>query len=65
MVQSGQKGADEMASNILLFTLFSFAVILVYYCAPLSYRKSVLIVANIVFYLSISTVGGGGIDLFS
>lgn len=49
-----------MANNILLFTIFALAIVIIYYSVSSSARKFILLASNAVFYLSISTCLGGG-----
>lgn len=53
-----------MAENILKFVAFSLIIAAVYHVVPRSLRKCVLLVANAVFYVSISTLAGGGGSVF-
>ena len=50
-----------MAENILKFVAFSLAVAVMCQISPRSIRKYILLVSNAVFYLSISTIAGGGL----
>lgn len=54
-----------MAENILKFVAFSLIIAAVYHVVPRSLRKCVLLVANAVFYVSISTLAGGGVAFFA
>ncbi len=54
------KGFFLMANNILMFLAFSLSAIILCCSIPQRLRKSLLLALNTVFYLCISTYGGGG-----
>ena len=49
-----------MQDNILIFVTFSLIIITIYHLLHVSFRKYILLIANIIFYLSISRYNGGG-----